>query len=160
MKKNKTLLKWMGIIDKKEQYANAPFSEHEVIYLRKAIGAAGLKCPMDRRELVDHFYNSMPAEGYNITADHQAKGINYLLDNTFKKNGRLRKNNIFSDFGLRVISNFKEFKFVGLHREGYAEYYLPLYECISNKGDSFTYTGNVYNMIVITDIYTKKLRAV
>jgi len=159
MKKNKTLLKWMGVIDEKVQYVNAPFSEQEVIYFRKAIGASGLKCPMDRRELVNHFHNSMPEEGYNITADHQAKGIKYLLDNTFKKNGKPRKNNIFSDFGLSVISDFKEFKFVGVHRPGYSEFYLPLYKCISNKGDSFTYTGNVYSMIVITEIYTKKLKA-
>jgi len=160
MKKNKTLLKWMGVIDEKVQYVNSPFTEHEIIYLRKAIGASGLKCPMDRIELVNHFHNSMPEEGYNITADHQAKRINYLLDNTFKKNGQLRKNPIFSDFELRVISDFKEFKFVGLHREGYSEYYLPLYECISNQGDSFTYTVNEYSMRVITDIYPKKLKVV
>lgn len=158
--KNKSYKKWMTLITKTQDWFNAPFSENEIVYLRKAVGQCGLKDPVLRADLKRHFYASMPDTGYNITLEHSDKGIKYLRENTYKKNGNTRKNNIFNEFERSVIDDFSHFKFVGLYRQGMSDYVLPLYECVSNSGDSFTYTGNVYSAIVVTDVHSKKLRAV
>lgn len=158
--KNNSYKKWYKLIETKLKYANAPFSEHEVIYFRKSVGASGIKDQGLRADLKRHFYASMPEDGYNITLEHQQKGIDYLMANTFKKNGTLRKNNMFGSFELEVLKNYSHFKFVGLHRAGMSDYVLPLYECIAHNGDSFTYIGTVYSCIEVTDIHSKQLRAV
>ena len=156
-KENKTLTKWKNIIDQKEKYCNAPFTQHEIIYIRKAINNCGLKNSDDREALMNHWMRKMPSEGYNITVDHQQKGINYLINNTFKKNGTLRKNNILGEFEQKVISDFKEFRFVGLFDGGnvHNRFYLPVYRCISNDGSYFDYVGTVYNMIRVLNIESK-----
>jgi hypothetical protein len=161
-KLSKTYKKWQNIIDDKQKWSNAPFSEHEVIYLRKAIGSSGLKCIDERYTLLSHFQDTMPETGFNITVDHQQKGIDYLRNNTYKKNGTLRKNNILGSFERGVIDNFKEFKLVDLRNasENSYDFYLPIYRCIAKDGSYFDYTGTVYSMIKITDINAKTLVAV
>jgi len=147
---SKTLNKWKTLIDTKLKYENAPFSENEVIFIRKTIGPAGMKNFMHRRSLYSYFIEQMPQDGYNITIEHQQKGIDYLRKNTYKKNGALRKNNIFGDFERHIIDTFSHFKFVGMY-ELSSGHMLPLYKCVSHSGASFTYTGNVYSCITIVD---------
>lgn len=158
MNKNKTFNKWKDLIDTKLKYSNAPWGEKEVVYFRRALGLAGMKDRDKALELRFYFDEVMPFDGYNITVEHQQKGINYLRDNTFKKNGQLRKNNIFGQSEIDIINNYKEFKFVGLI--DVRGYYLPIYRCIAENGDYFDYTGTMYSMIEILDFGTLNLRAV
>ena len=149
---NKTLNKWMNLVDDKIKWANAPFSEHEIVYFRKAIGSCGLKDSDHRVRLLDHFENLMPVDGYNITEEQKTKGINYLRENTYKKNGQLRKNNIFGDFERHVIENYVDFKFIGVYpaTNGLglnSGYYSPIYRCIASDGTYFDYIGVAYSMI-------------
>lgn len=156
MSKNKSYNKWTNLIINKLKWENAPFTESEVIYLRKAIGPSGLKDRDLAYDLSQHFTDLMPRDGYNITLEHQQKGIDYLRDNTFKKSGKLRKNNIFNEYCINILNNYKEFKFVGLHEQvnfyGYSSgHVLPIYRCIAEDGTYFDYTGTMYSMIEVLD---------
>ena len=156
---NKTLKKWCDLIDKKGEMQNAPFSEHEIIYLRKAIGPSGIKESGASDYLYDYFYDNKPHCDYNITTEHGRKGIEYLLKNTFKKNGNLRKNNIFNEYHINIIKDYSFFTFSGLYNVGNG-YMLPLYKCYDSKGNYFEYTGNVYECIVITGTGLTNLKLV
>lgn len=159
-KMSKAFKKWKDLIDSKRE-TNQPWKESEIIYFRKAIGPSGLKDKNQRDELRDYFEECMPSDGYNITSEQKEKGITYLLENSYKKNGSLRKNNIFGSFELEIIKNFCDFKFVGLYSQltlgGFdMGYTVPIYRCISKDGSYFDYTGCAYSMIKV--LYHSKRR--
>ena len=160
MKQNKAYIKWLNLIDSKRENFNAPWSESEIIYFRKAIGLAGINDVKLRSNLLDYFNSSMPDEGFNITLDQKEKGINYLLSNTYKKNGTLRKNNIFGTFELNVLKQYEDFKLISLYEYGNGGYYLPVYRCISKNGSYFDYLGTVYSQIKIFNTNSTKLKVV
>lgn len=153
--KNRTLNKWMNLVDDKSK--RIPFSENDIIYFRKAVGSCGLKDSDDRERLMDHFETLMPVEGYEITQEQKQKGINYLRENTYKKNGQLRKNNIFGDAERHVIDNYEDFNFIGLYPASNglglnSGYYLPVYRCWAKDGSYFDYTGTAYSMIRVLNV--------
>lgn len=162
---SKALNKWKEVINKKIKYSNAPFQENEIIYLRKAVGPCGIKDPELRHELRQHFRDLMPEDGYNITEEQKQRGIKYLRENTYKLNGSLRKNNIFTEFERHVIDNYVDFKLVGLYPcpnyfGGDTGYTLPIYRCIAKDGSSFDYLGTCYKMIKVIDVKPGHLKVV
>ena len=147
MKTNKTYIKWKTILENKAQ--GQPWTEHEIIYFRKAIGMAGIKDAELRHKLKNMFFELMPIGGYNITNEQSQKGTNYLLKNSYKLNGQLRKNNIFGDRELNILKNCFEHKLIDLYQYNQAEYYSPVYSAIDTDGNSFDYLGVSYSMIRI-----------
>jgi hypothetical protein len=158
---SKSYKKWKDLINSKMRCYNAPWTESEIVFFRKAIGYCGLKDVELRSKLHDHFHDHMPKEGYNISMDQAQKGINYLRSKTYKLNGDLRKGNIFGEFERSVINNFRHFKFVGLYPQtngtGETLGYLPVYRCIAENGCYFDYTGTAYQAIEILGVGSESL---
>ena len=144
----KTYNKWKDLIQTKLKYENAPWSENELIHFRSRLRDSDLGY-----DLLMEFIKNNPGGGYNITVNHQNKGIEYLRKNTYKLNGKLRKNNIFGEFERSVIDDYSHFKLVDMYNDGngFVQYYLPVYRCFDTKGNYFDYTGTQYSMIMVLD---------
>lgn len=127
------------------------FTEREIIALRGRLNSSS-KLPDDEKNILwDAFYELMPEGGYKITSEQSKKGIDYLKNNTWKKNGDLRKNNIFGTRELEILEDFKEFRFIDLYNDSPNFYVnnVPVYSVIDKEGYSFDYTGVCYSMIRI-----------
>ena len=136
IKPGRTFKKWL----KRVQDDKTPWTENEIIYFRKFIrgGEHG------------RYLLSLFKQEYSITQEQTIKGIEYLRNTVFKKNGKFRntKNMPFGEREIDIIKDFKEFKFVALYPIGYAAYYLPVYRVIDNQGNSFEYTTDMGRMEV------------
>ena len=137
IKPGRTFKKWL----KRVQDDKTPWTENEIIYFRKFI-----RTSEQRKYLLSLF-----KEEYSITKEQTIKGIEYLRNTVFKKNGKFRntKNMPFGEREIDVIKDFKEFKFVGLSSVSqYTLYYIPVYRVIDNQGNSFEYTTDMGRMEV------------
>lgn len=150
MESSKTFLKW----EKRVQDTATPWTENEIIYFRKAVGSSGLKDELERQSLREQF-EQRAKKGYGITPEQTEKGINYLKNTCFKKNGSLRDTKKRMTFGLReiaIIKDFYEFKFVGIYdaSPNHYRFYTPVYRVIDSRGNAFEYTTNMGEMTVVS----------
>jgi hypothetical protein len=148
--KNKTFRKWSArVLD-----VDTPWTENEIIYFRKAVNSSS-SLPVElRKALKDAFESITNEQGYKITSEQTDKGIQYIRNRAFKRNGSLRraKSNPFNTREAHIINNFSHFEFVGLYDangNGYMQYYVPVYRVIAKDGTAFEYSTNMGQMEIL-----------
>lgn len=139
---NKVATKWIT----KLSDADYIWTESDIIYFRKAIGLNGIKDSEVRRYLMKMFdkYNEQ-FDGFRITGEQQQKGTNYLVKNTYKQNGELRKGNKLGQVEREILSEVVQHRLDGMYYHG--GYFLPVYKAIDVKGNWFTYIGTQYEQL-------------
>lgn len=140
---SKAFKKWSARIE------NGPltWTEHEIIYLRKAIGYCGLKSNDERQILRYKFQVYCEKNCVVITKVHDRKGQNYMLSKSLKQNGQLRKNNKLSGKQIEIMKALDFHRIIGLYNTA-GNNILPVYRAVSKVG-SFDYTGATYEIITI-----------
>lgn len=158
MQNSKSFKKWLARIED----TKTPWTEHEIIYFRKAIGSSGLKDREEAAMLVSRFERMVHnIGGYRITYEQDEKGRLYLLHNSLKQNGQLRKNNKLGQFEIDVLRNLDFHFFCGLYQmQAYYEHYLPVYRAVAKDGSYFEYIGVAYFYVEVLDIYKAPIRKV
>lgn len=121
----KTHAKWL----KRIRNTRKPFTEGEVRYLKKFLNGIS---PDD----VPAYTTAMSI--YRLTPEQTSKGIAYLRNVAFKKNGQPR-NTRSMPFGYRerdIILNFKRFEFLGYvsQNDFCHTLYAPIYRVHSTTG--------------------------
>lgn len=150
MKISKAARKWMTRLAD----TVSPWTENDIIYYRKAISQCGLKSAEEKLALHEAFAD----KGYRITAEQDAKGRNYLLSNSLKKDGTPRKGNVLGDAEIRIMQNLKHHLFVGVyHKGGFYNYYLPVYRAIAKDGSYFEYIGTMYKHVEVLDVVEREI---
>lgn len=137
--------KWLSRVNN----AETPWSEQEIIYFRKAVGASGIQDACLRETLREKFADVAYSPGYRITREHSEKGRAYLLAKSLKKDGTPRKGCRLGDFELGVLRNLEEHRLVGLERASAGEHYWPIYRAIAEDGTSFDYVGATYELVQV-----------
>lgn len=147
MSTNKTYKKWLlRVLD-----TDTPWTEQQIIFFRMYLRANDSKYPELRRM----FQDIGSSVGYDITQEHSDKGRDYLIRNSWYKNGlRIRKGNILGIREKEVVRNLSHHKLVGLYQQfnPYSmgnSYTLPIYRAIARDGAIFEYTGTIYPLIEI-----------
>lgn len=147
MKTSTAFKKWKARIEN----LSCPWTENDIIYFRKAVGHNGLQDPAERALLISLF-NTMisDTDGVFITEQHSRKGQIYLLENSLKKNGDPRKQNIFGEYELHILKNLSHHLFVGLYRNGlFCDHYFPIYRAVDKDGNYMDYVGATYSQCVV-----------
>jgi len=142
MKITKASRQWM----QKLQDAKHLWTENEIKYFIKAIGHCGSEYKDFLKE--EYFLNDI----YNreITKEQMIKGITYLLSNSFKQNGELRKTNKLGIKELNILKDCIKVEWVALKEYGDFVYnYLAIYRYTDSKGNYFDATGTVYSLMEI-----------
>ncbi len=147
---DKTAKKWSKAI------AKGYLTEDEIIYLRKYLGSSSKANPYVKIAIsaeLDAKLDATP-NGFPITPEQTNKGITWLREFLWKKNGSARntkENRVFGDRERRIIQDFKEFRLKGLTNASQNAYvfYLPIYEVIAEDGSSFEYTTNMGRIEVV-----------
>lgn len=128
-----------------------PWTEHEIIYFRKAIGVSGLVDPAERAFLRSEFEACAASIGYRITAEQDSKGRGYLLSMSLRRDGRTkRKGCILGDHELCVLKELDRHYLVGLASNGPC--FLPVYRAVAVGGESFDYIGATYEMVRVVAV--------
>ena len=120
-------------------------TENELIQLKSRI--SGMRYSLTDNE-VDHFRNKVLYGDceYNITSEHTLKGISYLKEKLFKRNGKRRntkllENNTPSFF--QAVKDFDCFTFVGFHEVqiplSSRSLYSQVWRIYTTKGEYFDY---------------------
>lgn len=153
--------KWMERIQDTER----PWTESEIIYFRKAIGAAGIKDAEVRKELHNLFWDTLHGNDYSIyriTDEHSTKGQRYLLERSLRRDGGYRKNSKLGYREIGILRALSHHLFVGLYRpQGGLDYYLPVYRAVALDGQWFEYVGATYEQVIIlSGSYSNELRLV
>lgn len=147
--KNKTFRKW----SKRVLDYETPWTENEIIYFRKALGSSGFKDRELAKVLLNAFENVLSRVSYKITPEQTDKGIAYIKNACFRRNGTLRraKTNPFGQREAEIILNFSHFEFVGLNNTSFTGYafYVPIYKVVARDGSSFEYTTNMGRMEIV-----------
>jgi hypothetical protein len=155
---SKSFKKWLARIED----TKTPWTEKDIIYFRKAVGRSGLKDRTESALLISKFEHMLDnIGGYRITREQDEKGRVYLLDNSVKKNGQLRKHNKLGQFEINVLRNLDFHFFCGLHQtQAYYEHYLPVYRAVAKDGSYFEYIGAMYFHVEVLDTYKAPIRKV
>jgi hypothetical protein len=140
------------------------FTEIEIVYFRKLLNGYR-KTNADRTELFELFERSGP---YQITREQTQKGIEWLRDKAFCRNGRIRKTQPFDSDQLQVITKFSRFEFVGLYDlmaespYPHPEYhqYIPIYRVISRDGKYFDYSPATWGEVKFSTEVRQRLKRV
>lgn len=129
------------------------WTESEIIYFRKYINGSS---PLESH-LVQDLIASIEDKVFRITDQQSVKGILWLKDKCFQKNGKVRRSCKFKPFELDVILNFKEFRFVGLYDVSDNNYrnYMPIYRTIAKDGSYFDYVAYSFGEFKVLGIKTK-----
>lgn len=127
------------------------WTEQEILSFRKHIGFCSDQNSVLKRELL-YLINE---KSFNITEEQTNKGIQFLCNKAFKKDGSLRETKDFP-FGSReieVLRDFSHFKFVGVHYEcgwdGSYQNTSPIYSVVSKSGQSFDYIAGAFGSIEV-----------
>lgn len=146
--KNKTLLKWEQATKRGHVW-----TENEIIYFRKYINGSSPLNAYDAQGLID----AVDGKVYRITEQQSVKGILWLKNQCFTGRGILRRSCPFKTFEVNVISNFREFRFVGLYNVSDNSYrnYMPIYRCIAKNGDFFDYVAYSFGQVKVIGIKVK-----
>ena len=141
---NKTYTKYSKLIE--EKATGTVWTESEIIYFRKYLNNSN-------PDLIADFYHYMPETGYNITVAQDQKGTNYLINNSLKKNGQLRKGNKLDAYEVNILFNSPTNTFIGLKNLNTMNYgftqYVAVYRMTDKDGNWFEYTGVTYNMLEV-----------
>lgn len=146
-KKLTVVEKWMRrVLD-----IETPWTEHEIIYFRRAVGVSGIRDEDAKAVLRSMFTETATAGRYRITTSQDEKGRAYLLSKSLLRNGTPRKGCRLGARELDILSNFSHHTLIGLYRPqaGY-EHFLPIYKMHSLDGRSFEYVGTVYEQLLVT----------
>lgn len=143
---NKTYIKYNKLLE--EKATGIPWTESEIIYFRKYINTRNLDS-----DLIPKFYRCMPENGYQLTAAQDQKGTNYLLNNSIKKNGQLRKGSKLDSHEINILLNSPTNTFIGLQDLNTMKYgftqYVAVYRMTDKDGRWFEYTGVTYSMLEV-----------
>lgn len=144
---SKAYFKWLDIIND----SNHVWTEREIISFLKAIGPSGIKDAGLRKNLRAEFMFAVNHNnGFRITLEQDIKGQQYLLNNSLKKNGTTRKQNVFATKQLEQIKKMKYHLFSGLYvPKNHSEYVLPIYTLVDKYNQGFSYVGATYSQIVV-----------
>lgn len=135
----KNLKRYLDLLSQKE------LSENDINTLKNTLSKYKDSLSSYQKEII---YKILNSSCYNLDKNHTKKGLDYLMNNTFKKNGELRKNNIFENFEISVLKDFRKFLLVGI--EQIDEWTTrPIYRVIDKKGNYFNYISGRYNEIEI-----------
>lgn len=115
------------------------WTEKEIIYFRKYLNGSS-PATIDQ---IENLLASIEGKTYRITQEQNQKGIQWLRNQCFKLNGKVRRSCKFKPFELDIILNFKEFRFVGLYNVSENSYrnYMPIYRTIAKDGSYFDYVA-------------------
>jgi len=158
MQRSKSFKKWLARIED----TKTPWTEHDIIYFRKAIGHSGLKDRSEAELLYSRFDKMVDKiGGYRITSEQDEKGRVYLLDSSLKKNRQPRKMNKLGGFEIGVLKNLDFHFFCGLYNNNpYYEHYFPVYRAVAKDGTYFEYIGATYFQVEVLDTYRTPIRKV
>lgn len=143
----KTYSKWVARVNDAER----PWTESEIIYCRKATGHCGLKSHDERIALTALLRDTLAdIGGYKITAEQDAKGCEYLLSQSVRKNGEKRKGCKLAEFDIAVLTRFSHHLFVGMYypQHGF-NHWFPIYRAVAVDGSWFEYVGCTYSQLSV-----------
>ena len=145
---NKTAQKYFDLIK------TGHMTERELINFRKAVNGSS-RLPIEIvQDLLADFDAKATDKGIQLTAEQQAKGLAWLNRETFKLNGRVRKNPVLKQYERNVLQGFKKFTCVGLYDLSTNNYrhFMPIYRCVAKNGTYFDYVCKMWGEIVVIEI--------
>lgn len=124
---------------------NKIWSEQEIIQIRKNIGY----CSNYSQNAISHLLDLINDLDAKITQEQSMKGINYLNNLVFRKDGSLRKSKtnflLNNERELHILKKFKCFKWVGVYYEqgwnGRVQASAPIYRVVAKNGEYFDYVA-------------------
>lgn len=134
------------------------WTEGHINSLRKQLGYCSNWSDIAVEVFISDYFGHGEQYDFEITEYQTTKGLDWLLNNTFKKNGDVRKSKsmILSDpEHFEIVKNFKEFRFIGLRLERNNSYnskyssVAPIYRVLDNNGDYFDYSPIAFGETVI-----------
>jgi hypothetical protein len=130
LEKNKTLKKYLAIIER------GNIEESEIISMRSLMNK--------NKPAREAIFEAMQDKTLTLSASQNQKGIDFLLNAWKTPRGKERSNSPFGYREEKILDNFSHFELKSFYNAGnsYIDNYLPLYECISNDGNSFEYYYN------------------
>jgi hypothetical protein len=93
-------------------------------------------------ELIDKLKELLnESEGISLSDEHSNQGKDWLLNLWKSLTGKERKNNPFGYREQEILTDFSHCELAGYYNGGnrYMNYYIPLYDVVSNDGSSFQY---------------------
>jgi hypothetical protein len=136
--KNKTYNKYLNYTKRGHVW-----TENEIIFFRKYINDH-----LNHNSSIDFddiyfLIGKISGQQYKITDQQSVKGILWLKNKCFTNSYKIRRNCLFGAFEINVITNFKEFRFVGIQNisPNFYKCFMPIYRCIARNGDFFDYVA-------------------
>jgi hypothetical protein len=156
MQTSKAYKKWEARIND----LTTPWTESDVIYFRKATGHSGLKDRGERVALQALFRDTIGHagfDGYRITRQHDVKGQAYVISNSQRVDGQLRKGSKFSARELQVFKQLEHHLLVGMWFPQYGnDCWFPIYRAVSPVG-YVEYVGVTYEQMTVISSMTDPL---
>lgn len=116
-----------------EIISSGKIEEKEIISLRSFMNK--------NQKNANLIFSLLDGNPLTLSDNQSRKGYDFLIDQWKTPRGIERKNNPFGYREQEILQNFKTIKLKSLFNNGnsHIDNYLPLYEVISNDGNSFEY---------------------